>query len=360
MNERMADMGGGDTPTAWLIRAGKRGGNEDFNLDKGLAGLDWRAIPDLRRVASRDELKGLVRDASPDAKERSVSVQTNQLWRFKTEVRVGDLVVLPLKTTGQIALGTVTRAYWYREAEDPYNRHVVTVDWKRTDLPRSEVGQDLLYSLGSLLTFCSITRNDGARRLLKLMSGERDPGIRSHDAPEADHGGEPVDAEGPDSPEDVDLEEFARDRIRDFIGQKFAGHELSRLVANVLEAEGFTTKPSPPGPDGGIDVFAGRGPLGLDSPRIVVQVKSGATPVSAPVLRELNGVLSTQGADQGLLVAWGGVTRTTLREQRDQFFRVRVWSAEDLMDAVFRNYHKFDEELQAELPLKQVWTLIED
>ena len=98
----------------------------------------------------------------------------------------------------------------------------------------------------------------------------------------------------------------------------------------------------------------------MDTPRIVVQVKSGTTPVGAPVLRELNGVLSTQGADQGLLVAWGGVTRTTRREQRDQFFRVRVWDAEDLMDAVFRNYHKFDEELQAELPLKQVWTLIED
>ncbi len=98
----------------------------------------------------------------------------------------------------------------------------------------------------------------------------------------------------------------------------------------------------------------------LDTPRIVVQVKSGRTPVGAPVLRELNGVLSTQGADQGLLVAWGGVTRTTRRQQRDQFFRVRVWDAEDLMDAVFRNYDKFDEELQAELRLKRVWTLIED
>ena len=356
----MADTDGNNTPTAWLIRAGRHGEYEDFNLDNGLAGLGWTDVPDLRTVASREEVGELIRDANPDAKKTSISVQANQLWRFKTEVRVGDLAVLPLKTTGQIALGTVTQGYWYRNVEDPYNRHVVSVDWKRTDLPRSEVGQDLLYSLGSLLTFCAITRNDGARRLLKLMSGGQDPGSRSPDKPADDQSGGTVSTDIPDPPEDVDLEGFARDRIREFIGQKFAGHELSRLVAKVLEAEGFTTKSSPPGPDGGIDVFAARGPLGLDSPRIVVQVKSGAAPVGAPVLRELNGVLSTQGADQGLLVAWGGVTRTTRREQRDRFFRVRVWNADDLMDAVFRNYDKFDEELQAELRLKQVWTLIED
>lgn len=356
----MADTDGDKTPTAWLIRAGKHGEHEDFNLDNGLAGIGWGEVPNLGEVASRDDLRKLVRDAQPDSKRMSVSVQAGQIWRFKTEVRVGDLVVLPLKTTGQIALGKVTRQYWYREDEDANRRHVVSVEWKRTDVPRSVVEQDLLYSLGAAMTICSIYRNDGAWRLQQLMLEGRDPGRRSDPGLPTERPDETLVGDAPDATEDVDLEGFARDRIREFIGQKFAGHELSRLVAKVLEAEGFTTKRSLPGPDGGIDVFAGRGPLGLDSPRIVVQVKSGATPVNAPVLRELSGVQGAQGADQGLLVAWGGVTRTTLREQRDQFFRVRVWNAEDLMDAVFRNYDKFDEELQAELPLKQVWTLIED
>lgn len=355
----MAGTNRADAPTAWLIRAGKHGEDEEFNLDNGLAGLGWNEIPDLREVESLGDLRQLIRVSKTYA-NKSIAIQANQLWRFKTDVQVGDLVVLPLKTTRQVALGTVTKGYWYRNAEDSYNRHVVSVDWKRTDLPRSDIGQDLLYSLGSLLTICSITRNDGARRLHQLMLSGRDPGNQSPDNLVTDHHNRTVSTEVPDSPEAVDLETFARDRIREFIGQTFAGHDLSRLVARVLEAEGYTTKLSPPGPDGGIDVFAGRGPLGLDNPRIVVQVKSGTTPVGAPVLRELNGVLSTQGADQGLLVAWGGVTRTTRREQRDQFFRVRVWDAEDLMDAVFRNYDKFDEELQAELRLKQVWTLIED
>ena len=78
------------------------------------------------------------------------------------------------------------------------------------------------------------------------------------------------------------------------------------------------------------------------------------------VVRELNGVLSSQDADQGLLVAWGGVNRPARREMRSQFFRVRVWDADDLIEAVVRNYDKLDKELQAELPLKRIWALVED
>ena len=128
----------------------------------------------------------------------------------------------------------------------------------------------------------------------------------------------------------------------------------------MLEAEGFKTDVSPPGPDGGVDVFAGRGPLGLDRPNLIAQVKSSPSSASVTVVRELNGVLTDQDADQGLLVAWGGVTREAHREIRQKFFRIRLWNAEDLVEAVLRNYDKLDQEIQAELPLKQVWTLIED
>ena len=128
----------------------------------------------------------------------------------------------------------------------------------------------------------------------------------------------------------------------------------------MLESEGFFTQVAPPGPDGGIDVFAGKGPLGLDSPRLIVQVKSSPTPVDARVVRELHGVLSTHGAEQALLVAWGGVNKVARQELRSQFFRVRVWDADDLLNAVIRNYDSLGEELRADLPLKRIWTLVEE
>ena len=362
----MADQDDTELPTAWLIRAGKSGEREDFNIERGLASMGWGNIPDLRGVPSRGELERMLRFAMPGARDKAISTQANQLRAMRDRVRVGDLVVLPLKTTSQIAFGIVTRPYWYSDDLEPDWRHVVSVDWKRTDVPRTAVKQDLLHSLGSALTICTITRNDGNWRLHQLLRTGIDPGARTtrtavrrggSDAVDTD----PVDVDATDSPEsDIDLERVGKDRIQDHIAEHFAGHELSRLVAELLNAEGFTVDTAPPGPDGGIDIFAGRGPLGLDSPRLIVQVKSSPTPVDVKVVRQLNGVLSSQDADQGLLVAWGGVNQPARREMRNQFFRVRVWDADDLIEAVFRNYDKLDKALQAELPLKRVWSLVEE
>ncbi len=93
---------------------------------------------------------------------------------------------------------------------------------------------------------------------------------------------------------------------------------------------------------------------------LIVQVKSSPTPVDAKVVRELHGVLSTHGAKQALLVAWGGVNKTARQELRSQFFRVRVWDADNLLDAILRNYEKLSSEIRADLPLKRVWTLVEE
>ena len=265
----------------------------------------------------------------------------------------------------------MTREYRYQNDPDPKLRHAVSVDWKRTDLPRTAVRQDLLYSLGSARTVCSIQRNDGAWRLQQLLLTGSDPGARVGASGEAT--GSSVyaadiadvtaddDEDTTDSPESgFDLERLGMDQIQAFVAEEFAGHELSRLVAEVLKAEGFFTEESPPGPDGGIDVFAGRGPLGLDSPRLVVQVKSSPSPVDVKIVRELHGVLTTHGAEQALLVAWGGVTNAARRELRNQFFRLRVWDADNLLKAVLRNYDRLSEDLRADLPLKRIWSLVDE
>jgi restriction system protein len=78
------------------------------------------------------------------------------------------------------------------------------------------------------------------------------------------------------------------------------------------------------------------------------------------VVRELHGVLSTHGAEQALLVAWGDVNKAAKQELRNQFFKVRVWSADELIEALMRTYPALDDDLRAELPLKQIWALVEE
>jgi restriction system protein len=343
-------------PRAWLIRAGRAGERDQFALDTGLAAGGFDEVADLSSATTREMVAALVKAAYPDATDGKINNFTGQLWALRARIAPGDLIVLPLKTTSQIAIGYSTGPYQYRPDADPARRHVIPVEWVRADVPRTAVKQDLLYTLGAFMTICEIKRNDAAWRLQQILATGADPGAR----PETLQADEATDAEVAATSSGIDLERASLDRIQAFIAERFAGHGLARLVGAVLEAEGFKCQVADSGPDGGIDVFAGSGPLGLDSPRLIVQVKSSPTPVDVKVVRELHGVLSTHGAEQALLVAWGGVNKPAKQELRNQFFKVRVWSADELIEALMRTYPALDGDLRAELPLKQIWALVEE
>lgn len=61
----------------------------------------------------------------------------------------GELVVLPLKTTGTIAVGRISGPYEHRSDLGPDLTHVRPVRWERTEVARDAFDQDLLYSFGA-------------------------------------------------------------------------------------------------------------------------------------------------------------------------------------------------------------------
>lgn len=157
--------------------------------------------------------------------------------------------------------------------------------------------------------------------------------------------------------EAIDLGLLGRDQVARLVDRRFKGHELTRLVEEILRAMGYTTFRSPPGPDKGIDILASSGPLGFDRPRICVQVKSQEAPVDLPTLNQLIGAMQNVHADQGLLVAWGNFKSSVDKEAPTQFFRVRLWDQDALIDQLLLHYDRLSDEIRAELPLKRVWTV---
>jgi len=339
--------------TLWMVRAGARGEREDFALQNNVVVIGWEELPDLSDVTSRDELDALCREIYPELKPNTVTNWVGQLWAFRERISVGDLVVLPLKTQSAIAIGEVVGPYAYNPEFPPDATHHRRVKWLRTDLPRSALDQDLLYSLGAFLTVCQIQRNNAEQRIRAVLRGERLVPLNKTTG----DGNEdpPVDEEAL-----LDIPQYAKDQIRTYIGQKFKGHELSRLVTALLKAQGYQTQMAPPGADGGVDIIAGQGPLGFDPPRLCVQVKSSDAVTDVKPIRELRGVLQHFGADQGLFVGWGGFTQPAQREARQFFFQVRLWDAGDLVDMVLRHYDALPDDLRAELPLQRIWTLVLD
>src|SRR5690606_15012454 len=110
-----------------------------------------------------------------------------------------------------------------------------------------------------------------------------------------------------------DLERYARDLISKRISQRFKESRFERLIDELLQAQGYVTERTKAGADGGVDIVAGRGPMGFDEPRIAVQVKSGESPEDIKAVRELQGVLRNFNAQRGLFVSWGGYRSSVKR-----------------------------------------------
>jgi restriction system protein len=344
----------------WLIRAGRQGQHEQFCLDSSTVGAGWHETPDLTDTKTRDDIRAIVEDTY-GISNAAVGNYTGQLWRLRHGIKTGDTVVVPLKTTSQIAIGKVTGPYTYVADADVYRRHQIPVEWIVTDIPRTSIKQDLLFSLGSAMTICSLSRNDAAWRIQQIAEKGHDVGARPPEAGTITTTvTEQIDAEEAiEEAETLDIEQYALDRLTQVVAERFAGHAMQDLVAAVLRAEGFHTEVSPAGADGGVDVLAGSGPLGLDPPLVVGQVKSQADPVDAPVVQQLVGAVSSLGANYGLLVAWAGLNKYAKRAVEQNRLKVRVWQAKDLIEAVCRSYDRLPDEIQAKLPLKAVWVVVE-
>ena len=328
--------------TLWLIRAGQKGEREAMSLSNGVAAVGWDPVADLSGCGDRSGIDAALRCAYPDQKPRTLHNWSGQLWALRAGMQDGDAVVMPMKGRPSVALGVIAGGYAHRKDLPGGPVHTRSVAWT-AQVPRNAFDMDILLSFGAFMTVCRIDRNDAEQRVRSML----DRGIPAPDRPAP-------------PPPALDVEERSQAMIRERIGRTFRGHHLAELVAALLEAQGYVARLSPPGPDGGVDILAGRGPLGFDAPRLVVQVKSQDSKVDVRVLRELAGVMTRFQADHGLLVGWGGFNQTVRAEAAADYFRIRLWDAGDLVAGIKEHYARLPPQIRAQIPLKQVWTLVPD
>lgn len=125
----------------------------------------------------------------------------------------------------------------------------------------------------------------------------------------------------------TNLAEVAQDEIAKRFQEVFKGNEFLELVETLLRAEGFKCGNSLPGATGGVDALTGMGLLGMDSTKLVVQVKS-----------------QTESARSSL---------------EGQYLNIRAQTIVLIVQAVRRHYPSLDDEIKHRLPLKKVWVPID-
>ena len=338
----------------WLIRAGRHGEYELKFIQENRVYVTWNDLDvNLAQLTDRSELTRALSERYPDTKPKAIMNWVSQIWPFAHEITESDLVVLPLKAQRAIQIGEIVGDYHFEPKGPSPFFHWRPVKWIGEAVPRENFAKDLLYTFGAFLTICRVQRNNAEARIGAMRANgwrpESNASITQAPAARLE--------ESASETEDTDLEEAARDQIAQLINARFKGHGLTRLVDGILKAQGYITYRSPEGADGGADILAGAGPLGFGAPRLCVEVKSEASLIDRPTVDKLLGAVSKFGAQEGLFVSWSGFKTNVQKELAASFFRVRLWTQKELLEALFAHYEQLDDDLKAELPLKRIWTV---
>jgi restriction system protein len=166
----------------------------------------------------------------------------------------------------------------------------------------------------------------------------------------------------PDAPQ----EEAAREAVlREEVGEKadeFIEDAINRLdwkqmqdlTAGILRAMGYRTSVSAPGSDRGVDIFASPDGLGLQEPRIFVEVKHRAeTTMGADKIRAFLG--GRKPGDRCLYVSTGSFTKEARYEAERATVATTLVDLQGLRRLLVDNYEKLDAETRALVPLKRIY-----
>lgn len=325
----------------WIMQAGPQGAFAGFMLEKSLLTIGWETFGTFAGLQDRDQIFERIRPENMHKGQGVVAFYARQIWGFTCRMAVGDLVVLRLYRQPIVAIGKVKGDYQYSPEAGEYP-HVRAVEWVNEEVPRKSLDSDLRRAMFANPWCFPWEVENAEQRVWAAAKGALEIA-----------GGESAEA---DVDRGQNISEQADDEIRTYVERDFQGHGLAYLVGAILRAQGYVTEVSPAGPDGGIDIIAGSGPLGFDSPRMCVQVKSGLQKTAPTVLRALSGSVQNSRADYGLLVSWGGFTDATLKEARQSnYFNIRLWDSQALLNGLFKVYDRLPSEIRARIPLTQIW-----
>lgn len=320
----------------WMVRAGEGAYLAEDFLERNIVSLGWKHMGDLSNLKTLAEVKDKYKKTYPEHKAGKVNLCAGQLNKLRNEIKVGDSVVTYNNQDRKYSLGTIISEYEYHP-EDVDHPNWRKVKWlKKVD--RDGLSTTTKNYLGSAMSLFSIDDETWS----ELNGGK--PSIDNKSEPEEEK-------EALDTIKE-DFEEKAHEFIKDKI-LELNWEDLQELVAGILRGMGYKTLVSQRGPDRGKDIVASPDGLGLEDPKIKVEVKHRGQAMGAPELRSFIGGL--RPGEKGLYVSTGGFTREGQYEAERANMPVTLIDSDMLVTLVVQNYDQFDADARALLPLRKIY-----
>lgn len=326
----------------WMVR--NTGGKfiDDF-LEQGIMGIGWKDVGSIAHIKSRDDVIEKVREVWPEAKSGWTITSGSQLNKFANIIKEGDTVITYDPSLRVYHIGQVAGAYQFTPELEEGLAHNRLVNWEHK-IDRDRLSVPTKNTLGSSLTIFSVS-GDAGKEIKNLISG-------------ADTSQSAADyAESDTALDEDDIFKDYQEKAKEFIKDKLIAldwSEMQELVAGVLRAMGYKTRVSLQGPDRGKDIVASPDGLGLEQPRIVVEVKHRSnTQIGSQDLRSFLG--GRHKDDKGLYVSTGGFSKDARYEADRAQIPVTLMDIDELVELVIDNYENMDMEARTLLPLTKIY-----
>lgn len=318
----------------WMVRA--NGGDliPTF-LEKSIVSIGWCPDVDFTGAKKEDFRRALNQEYPSSLK--SVPIWVGFFDKFVNKMAQSDYVITYDSTLRQYHLGVITGDYVYNsKLSEPHTR---AVNWFEKTISRDSISNSTKNSLGSTLTIFRLS-TEQKEEILNLLN-QKEPKIKDETA---------IIEENKEFSET--LYDNAKESLKDSINS-LNPDEMEELVKEILNAMGYVARRSKKGADRGVDVFASPDGLGLEEPRIFVEVKHRAGQMGAPEIRKFIG--GRKPEDKCLYVSTGGYTKEALYEAERSNVALTLIDINLLAETITRYYDHFSVEGKMLLPLKKVY-----
>ena len=318
----------------WVVRCNS-GEYIELFLGKSVVALNW--LPD-ENLTNKDiqMIKSSLKINYP-GKEKSISTWASMINNFVNKMNIGDLVLTYDPSTRLYHIGEISGNYSYQKNNDNCP-HIRKVHWNGNIL-RDRLSNETKNSLGSTLTVFQL-KNEQEKEILNLLNKKDEIQPDSSEIKEENKENSRM------------LIENAKENLKDAI-QSLDADEMEELFKEILNAMGYIAERSKKGTDRGIDIFASKDGLGLEDPRIFVEVKHRNSQMGAQDIRTFIG--GRQAGDKCLYVSTGGFTKEAKYEAERSNIPLKLIDIEDLANLLSLHYDKFSAEGKILLPLKKVY-----
>ncbi|MCK4532500.1 restriction endonuclease [bacterium] len=322
----------------WMVRAGRAAYLVDEFIEKKCVAIGWNELGDLAEIDGKEKIKELYRSVYPGKSQGKQQMSIGQIYRFRSEIKVGDSVITYNPEKRIYHIGEIKSDYKYKSNQIKDYNHIREVSWK------GEVERDILSvstknTIGAIMTLF-LLNNNATKEFLELLKGNK---IKK-------------DEISPEEPEIAVLRDDVIEQGYEFIKDKILTldwEEMQELVAGILRAMGYKTRVSARGADRGVDVIASPDGLGLEQPRIKVEVKHRAGTIGSNQLRSFIGGLTS--SDRGLYVSTGGFSKDARYEAERSNIPITLIDIDSLTELLIENYDKVDNDIMTLIPLKKLY-----